>query len=810
MIPDIFSAQAYVDKVASNYLKYKGAIDKSDPSTPSFQLDQVSTFLTSGNIKTGVFDATTGPVALTTDDTNNLFNISQGIVRHNDVDHVIAAQSLKYAPIFNSYQSSDYYIATIYVDLSTLQNDRLTTLTLSQPVASGDTELFVKETEALSKLKVPFVLQMEGSTYSISAVDLFARKLIISSSSTAPSTAVATSSILYAIQQPLLSVVYTEPFAASGNVYLSNHINKAIVPKNSLRLYDILLQDPGDPGLVTTGGVIQKKTAFINWKQETIDETKATLLAAAIDNFRFQLDQSQSAVEINAAISTFGAATETKSAGQSISNYWLDTVMLEPEIISAGVDLGRYKKFDFPSDYISANNEFGNNALYELISAFDPQYYSTTNIYSGNTTVSDVGSTFLSNYGPTSKALPDVIVHGVTATTNTNYPSGETPVSYLNTTYSTESSSNAAVEIRFTALNSVSYEFYNVYRKAISDNKSIDLPLSIAQEIQGDTNFGSSYLPEKPASGSPLFGGFSGSFNILNTNSGAAALSKFAFYVEPRLPIGSNAAKVFVGGMKINLSSTTTYSGNASVKATLVLPNPDLDTTTTLGTSDLMPISKLSTTLTEFSFKFHEETTGSLNLTPATVYYVILEVVNPDATSFDIFAATDDASGETYAQGYTGSWGNQPGLAYKMATLGYVDNLSSTGSYINQTLPLSNYVFRGVRQVRDKISKPRKIYAYVPYFKLDALGNKVSTKTANEMFVRVVGINNTTGELVDSNFVSVPKNTDSGQKILLTPDQKTIDEILYTTVQPGTNTTQDGFGDIIWGTYDYLLIIADE
>ena len=805
MLPDIYSAQAYVDAVASNYYKYLGAFSGNDPSTPFYQLRQISTFLDTGNILGGVWDDSATAFTLTFDNTNNLFNVSQGTIRYNSVDYVIAAQSLGYAPLFNTYTASDYYIATIFADVVTLSNNSLVTITASQPASVGATTIYVREKTKLSSIKPPSRLQIGSNVYQVGSIDVYSGKITLSASSATIATAILTDSKMYLIQEPLLGCVYTAPFSASGDVFLSSHLNKVILPQNTIRMYDILMQDPSDPAVVTTGGAVQSKTVFTNFNKQTPDASGSQALSLAIKNFNFNLTQSQSALDLDIAVTNFNAATQQQSPTGNISDFWLNTIMLQPEIASVGVDLGRYKKFDFPDNYLAANYKFNDGNLYELLYAFDPTYYSNTNIYSGNTSVSNLSSTLLANYGPVSRAAPTLIVHGITATVNTNYPSGETPINYQSTTTAVATNANSAFEIKYTPLSGSVYAYYNAYRKSVDNNLSIDLPLSAPMEIQGDPNFGAE-LPASPTSGSENFTGFTGAYTILNTT---GSTGRFAFKFIPRLPAGSLSSKVFVGGVAVTMSASVAYTGNASIQALLVSPNPDLNTYTLLGSSALMPVQNITTTSTEFSFKFEQATSGTLNLTPASTYYVILLLSNADTTSVQIFGDVVGATGSTLSQGYTGSWGNVADLAYNFRTLGFIDNISNSGSVIDSTLPLSNYVFRGVRKIRNKLTRPRSIYAYVPFFITNSDGTNVSTPLENDIIVNLVGLNSETGNVVDTNYVTVPAGTASGNKVLLTGNEK-VDTVTYVSIQPGSGATLDSSGQVVWGVYDYILIIGDE
>lgn len=346
---------------------------------------------------------------------------------------------------------------------------------------------------------------------------------------------------------------------------------------------------------------------------------------------------------------------------------------------------------------------------------------------------------------------------------------------------------------------------YNIYRKTVNNNLSVDLPLSIPLEVSGDTTFGS-YLPSKPTSSSQNYQNFTGPYQILNTN---GAQSQFAFEFKARIPPGSLEDKVYVGGVTVNLSISGTYSGNALIQALLVEQNPNLTRYTTLGTSDYMPVSKLTTTNTEYSFKFNQYTNGSLNLTNNSTYYILLLISNTDSNDYSIYGYTTLATGSSIAQGFTGSWGNIVNTAFQFKTLGFVDNLSNSQADIDSKLPLSNYVFKGIRQIRNRLTKPRSIYAYVPFFKLDSSGNKVSTNLANDLLVRLVGLNSTTGNVVDTGYVTVAQNTSAGTKVLLTGSDE-IDIVTYISIEPGSVVNLDSNGQVIWGTYDYLLIIGDD
>jgi hypothetical protein len=804
MLPDLYSAQAYVDAVGSNYYKYLAAYDINDPVTPFFQLRQLANYLDTNQVLCAVYDSDSSAFDLSFDNSNKLFQIAQGIVRQNNVDYTITAQNLNYAPVFSVYSNSNYYIASIYIDANTLQNNNLINVTTSQPSSLGDNSLAIREKTILAQIKTPCKIQVGSSIYQIGSINLYAGKIYLASSNPVLTANVATNTRIYLIQEPSISCVYTAPFAVSGDAFLSNYLSKTIVPKNAIRLYDVLMQNPSSPALATTGGIDQIKTNFINFYGQTYDADAAQTLSNAIKNFNFNLLQSQSYLDISMAVTNFKAATEQITLSNP-SSYWLNTIMLQPEVASIGVDMGRYKKFDFPDAYLEANYNFGDGDLYELLFAFDPTYYSNQNIYSGNDGISNLSVELLEGYGPASNAVPSVIIHGASATINTDYPSGETPVSYQSTS-TTSSSANAAFNITFDALNENTYSFYNVYRKTLNNNLSIDLPISTPLEIAGNTNFGTN-LPASPTSGSESFVGFSGTSYVLNTNGN---LSQYALKFKPRLASGSVSNTVFIGGAALTLSLNAAYTGNATLYAYLVAPNPDLSTYTTLGTSEPMLVQNITTTPVEYSFKFSQYTSGALNLTPLSTYYILMFLTNSDGTNTQVLLSSTTASGSTLGMAYTGSaWIAATGSAYRFRTLGFVDNLSNSGSIINTSLPLSHYVFRGIRQIRNKITRPRNIYAYIPYFKVNSSGESQYTELANDILVNVVGYNSTTGETVQTGYITVPKGTASGNKVLLN-DNFPIDTVTYISIEPGTDVTVDSNGQIVWGEYDYLLIIADE
>lgn len=805
MIPDILSAQIYVNTVASNYNKYKMSFNSNDPSTPIFNLKQISEYLKNQTVLCGVYDSDSTAFSLTFDDINNKFIISKGNVIYNNVTYSFAENRVNYSPVFATYSNSDYFIATIYVDVKTLINNKLTTFTLSQPAAIGDGFIYVREKSTLSSFVPPFKIQLDNRLIQIGSIDVYSGKLTFAASETVLSTAIDVDTQIYGIQEPIIGCSYTEPFSDSGDVFLSNHISKALVPEFTLRLYDVLMTNPSDPSVVTTGGLQQYKTNFINFYSQSYDSENAQLLSQSIDAFQVNLLQSQIILDLDSAINNFNSATQQYTLSGNISDFWLNTIMLQPEIISSGVDLGRYKKFDFPDEYLNAVNSFGTTSMYELLYAFDPAFYSNKNIYSTYGSVSNVSVNLLNNYGPASTFAPSLIVHGVSAVNNTLYPSGETPTTYKSTTQSVDTSSNNAFEIQFDSMSGSLFRGYNIYRKTVNNNLSVDLPLSVSLEVSGDTTFGS-YLPSKPTSNSQNYQNFTGPYQILNTN---GAQTKFAFEFKSRIPPGSLEDKVYVGGATVSLSISAAYSGNALIQALLVKPNPDLSTYTTLGTSDYMAVSRLTTTNTEYSFKFNQYTSGSLNLTDNTTYYVLLVISNTDSNNYSIYGYTTLATGSSIAQGFTGSWGNVANTAFNFKTLGFVDNLTNSQANIDSKLPLSNYVFRGIRQIRNKLTKPRSVYAYVPFFKLDSSGNKISTSLANDILVRLVGLNSTTGNVIDTGYVIVAKGTSSGAKVLLTGADE-IDIVTYVSVEPGSTVDLDSNGQIIWGTYDYLLIIGDD
>jgi len=138
-----------------------------------------------------------------------------------------------------------------------------------------------------------------------------------------------------------------------------------------------------------------------------------------------------------------------------------------------------------------------------------------------------------------------------------------------------------------------------------------------------------------------------------------------------------------------------------------------------------------------------------------------------------------------------------------------VDDLSASTTLINPYLPQSSYIFRGVRQIRNTLTRPRNVYTYVPYFVLDANGNNVATLTLNDILVRMVAYNSTSGQSYDTGYVTIPAGTPSGTKTLLTTTNVVVDTIVYVQVLPGANIQTDSNNNIIWGTYDYLLIIGD-
>lgn len=806
MLPDIFSSQSYVDYVGTNYIKFKAGFDISDPSTPAFAVSQLQTFFNSGNVTTGVYDSAATPFNLTFDNINNQFLVSQGVFKNNNVSYTIPQQNFKYAPLFNlSYANNQYFIATIYVNINTLQSATVVSLTISQPVSPGDTSIYVREIATLATLQAPFKVQIGNQIYSIGTVDLLAGKLILDSSSPIITASAAVNNTIFVISEPSLGCIYTQPFSdVSSSVYLANHINAVMIPTKSYRLYDILMVNPNAPSVVTTNGTQQIKTNFVNFQTVTSTGATGSNIVSALSGFNFQVQQAERVLNIQSLLSSFQGATQSINNKSTVSDFWLNTIMLQPEISSLGVDLGRFKKFDFTDEFLAANYEYNTGNLYELLYAFDPLNYSYVNVLSSSGQVTNLAVELLPNYGPNSSPTPSTITYGVTSVANTNYPSGETPAAY-NVNNFNSSDTNVGFNITFDPVDASRFLYNNFYRKSVINNLSVDLLLNQPYEVVGETIFGEK-LPAQPTADNQNFTGpFTGSA-FLNAN---GSVSKFALEFIPRLSSGSVANKVFVGGVEAYLSATGSYTGSATLSATLVKPNPDLNTYTILGTGSPMPLNKISNTVENFSFKFYQSFTGSLNLTTGSTYYTIFSLNNPDTFSYAFLIDATSASGSTLAQQYTGSWANVNNLAYRFKTLGYVDDLQNNSITINPVFPPAAYTFRGVRQIRNRLTRPRNIYAYVPYFNIDALGNNIATSLSNDLIVRIVGFNSQTGQTYDSGNIVISQGTSSGNKILLTTTRITVDQILLVDIQPGTNVNLDSNGAIIWGAYDYLLLIGD-
>ena len=816
MLPDIFAAQTFVNYVGSNYTKYKAGFNNNDPSTPSFQLNQLQGFLNTANLNTGVYDGSNIAFQFSNSDINQLFTIGQGSFRFNLTNYEIPQTNFKYAPLWNNtYSGSNYYIATIYINTNSLVNsNQVLSFTLAQPTIIGNTSVYVKEINSLATISPPVQVQLGSQSIQIGTFNLFNGQMIFSPGSQAITQSLPAGTKIFATTQPALGCVYTQPFSDnSSQVFLANHINLALIPTNSYPLYNVLMVNPNSPTIAIANGIQQIKTNFYNFAQYTIDSPgfasanftgASTNLAAAISTFSFQAQAAQRIFSIQNLLNAFQIATKQLNSNYNTSNFWLNTILIQPEISSLGVDLGRFKKFDFTNQFLQANYDLYGGQLYELLYAFDPLYYSYTNIYSGNFQIPSLSANLLSSYGPNSAPPPGSVVYGVTAVANSQYPSSETPATYISSNY-TSSSNNVGFNLTFNSINQNTYPYVNVYRKSTVNNLNVDLLISNPYEVQGETLFGLQ-LPQSPTSGSQNFtGSFTGT-KLLDLNGN---VSQFAFEFVPRLSVGSQSKQSYIGGTSIYLYATGSYTGSASLQALLVQPNPTLSSYNLLGSSNLMPAMNLNSTPTNYSFKFYQTNTGSLNLTTGSPYYVVLQVVNDDANSYGVYGLSTSASGSVLAQAYTGSWGNVTGQAYNFTTLGYVDDLSASTTLINPIFPQSSYIFRGIRQIRNTLTRPRNLYAYVPYFVLDVNGNNVATMTLNDMVIRVVAFNSKTGQNYDTGFVTVPAGTQSGTKILLTNTNILVDTIFYIQVFPGANIQTDSNNNIIWGSYDYLMLVGD-
>ena len=817
MLPDIFAAQSFINYVGSNYTKYIAAFNTQDPSTAIFQLNQLQSFLNTANLNTGVYDPSPAAFGLSYNNATQTFTVNQGTFKYSLTNYVIPPTNFKAAPLWNStYSGSNYYIASIYINVGSLANSgKILSFTLAQSTLPGQSYIYVNEISQMSNINPPCQLQIGTQSIQIGTFNLFNGQMIFSPGSSAITQSLPAGTKVFIQTQPSISCVYTQPFSdTSSQVYLANHVNAALVPSFSYRLYDILMANPNAPTVVTANGVQQIKPNFYNYAQYVNDlpglanaafTGAATNLAASISTFNSQAQQAQRIFSIQNLLNAFTTATYQINSSYSTSNFWLNTIMVQPEISSLGVDLGRYKKFDFTNQYLEANYDLFGGQLYELLYAFDPQYYSYTNTYSNNYQIPYLTPNILNNYGPNSTSIPSSIVYGITAVANSSYPSSETPATYSSNIYST-SYSNVGFNITFPSLNQSSFPYVNIYRKSIVNNLNVDLMISSPYEVQGETLFGTKYMPQSPTS---VLQNFTGPFTGSKILDLGGSISKFALQFVPILSTGSSSTTSYVGGVEMYMYATGSYTGSSSIQALLVQPNPTLSSYITVGTSQLMPASILTTVPTNYSFKFYQNSTGSLNLTTGSNYYVVLQVNNFDNNNFGVYGLSTPAAGASLAQAYTGSWGPVTGSAYNFSTLGYVDDLASSTTLINPVYPQSSYIFRGIRQIRNTLTRPRNIYAYVPYFVLDANGNNVATTTANDMLVRVVAYNSTSGQSYDTGYVTIPAGTPSGTKTLLTTTNIVVDTIVYAQILPGANIQTDLNNNIIWGTYDYLLIIGD-
>jgi len=435
MLPDIFAAQSFVNYVGSNYTKYIAGFNNQDPSTTIYQLNQLQGFLNTANLQTGVYDPSITALNLSFNSATQLYTINQGIFRYNNTNYQIPQSTFKSAPLWNNtYSGSNYYIASIYVNVNSLvTSNQVLSFTLAQPTLIGQSYFYINEISQMASISPPVQVQIGTQSLQVSTFNLYNGQMILSPGSPLISQNLAAGTKIFVQTQPALGCVYTQPFSdTSAQVYLANHINLALLPTYSYRLYDILMSNPNNPSIVTANGVQQIKTSFYNFAQYTSDApgfasanfTGASLnLATTISTFNAQAQQAQRIFSIQNLLSAFTTATYQLNSNFTTSNFWLNTILVQPEISSLGVDLGRFKKFDFTNQYLEANYNLHGGQLYELLYAFDPQYYSYTNIYSGNYYVPSVTANILTNYGPNSTSTPGSIVYGVTAVASSQYPS---------------------------------------------------------------------------------------------------------------------------------------------------------------------------------------------------------------------------------------------------------------------------------------------------------------------------------------------------------------------------------------------------